>query len=162
MAHIHTFIVHIGIYLIIYICLYDKPMHIVHNHVFKWNVINPFILHTVLKSIWIIMPWNNLEDLQGENRHFCFFLGWMFFSLFYLFICLFIYLYFTSPWLFVNLIFNFYKILKDYFPFIVITKYWLHSQCCTIHPWACLTPNSLYLPLSHPYIASPSLPTGNH
>ena len=46
---------------------------------------------------------------------------------------------------------------KGYFPFIVITKHWLYSPCCTIHAWACLTPSSLYVPLSHPCIAPPHL-----
>ena len=25
---------------------------------------------------------------------------------------------------------------KDYSPFIVIIKYWLYSQCCTIYPYS--------------------------
>ena len=25
--------------------------------------------------------------------------------------------------------------MKGYFPFTVTTKYWLHSPCCTTHPW---------------------------
>ena len=33
------------------------------------------------------------------------------------------------------------------FPCSVITKYWLYSPCCTIHPWTHLTCNSLYFPL---------------
>ena len=49
---------------------------------------------------------------------------------------------------------NFYTIFKGYFPFTVITKYWLYSPCCTMHPWAYLTPNSLYLSLP-PHIALP-------
>ena len=54
-------------------------------------------------------------------------------------------------------------IFKGYFPFIVITKYWLHSPCCTVHPWAYATPSSLCLPLPHPCIISPpsSLVTTN-
>ena len=36
----------------------------------------------------------------------------------------------------------------------VITKYWLYSLCCTVHLWACLTSNGLYLPLTDPYILS--------
>ena len=24
--------------------------------------------------------------------------------------------------------------LESYFPFIAITKYWLYSPCCTVHP----------------------------
>jgi len=40
-----------------------------------------------------------------------------------------------------------YTIVKDCFPFIVITKYWLYSPCCAIHPWAHLTPETLYLQL---------------
>ena len=57
-----------------------------------------------------------------------------------------------------NLILTFYldKIFKGYFPFTVTTKYWLHSLCCTVHPWACLTTSSLYLPLSHLDVVSPS------
>ena len=47
---------------------------------------------------------------------------------------------------------NFYTIFKGYSPFIVITKYWLCSPCCTTHPWAYLTLSSLYLPLPYPYI----------
>ena len=43
--------------------------------------------------------------------------------------------------------FNFYIIFKDYFPWTVISKYWLFSPCCTVHPWACLTSNTLQLPL---------------
>ena len=39
-----------------------------------------------------------------------------------------------------------YTVFKGCFPFIVITKYWLSSSCCTTHPWACLIPSSLYLP----------------
>ena len=31
----------------------------------------------------------------------------------------------------------------------MVTKYWLHFPCCTVHPWACLSPNSLYPPLPH-------------
>lgn len=38
------------------------------------------------------------------------------------------------------------------------SKYWLYSPCCTIHPWACLKPNSSHLPLPHPSIASLPLP----
>ena len=52
-------------------------------------------------------------------------------------------------------LFFFYRIFKGYFLFTVITKYWFYSPCCTIHPWAYLTPNSLCLPLSHPSIAPP-------
>ena len=44
-------------------------------------------------------------------------------------------------------IFYFYTTFKGYFLFTVITKYWLHSPCCTIHLWAYLTSNTLYLPL---------------
>ena len=47
---------------------------------------------------------------------------------------------------------------KGYFPFTVIKKYWLYSPCCIIHPWTYLTPNSLYLPLSHPYTVPPPPP----
>ena len=32
------------------------------------------------------------------------------------------------------LYFYFYIIFKGYFPFTVITKYWLYSVCYTIHP----------------------------
>ena len=38
----------------------------------------------------------------------------------------------TSAFLF--LILKKYMIFKGYFPFIVITKYWLYLLCCTIHP----------------------------
>ena len=38
------------------------------------------------------------------------------------------------------LYFYFYIIFKSYFPFTVITKYWLYSVCYTIHPWASLHP----------------------
>ena len=55
-------------------------------------------------------------------------------------------------------------ILKGCFPWTVITKYWLYSLCCTIHPWAYLTPNSLYLPLlpPAPLLPPPTPATGNH
>ena len=39
---------------------------------------------------------------------------------------------------------------------LVITKYWLYTPHCTTHPWAYLTPNSLYHPFSHPYIVLPN------
>ena len=66
----------------------------------------------------------------------------------YLFICLFVYIFtpvqshfFISKSLTLilfkiifNLILKFYTIFKGYFPFIVTTKYWLYSLCCTIHP----------------------------
>ena len=29
-----------------------------------------------------------------------------------------------------------FTIFKDYIPFIVIIKYWLHSPCCTIYPYS--------------------------
>jgi len=45
----------------------------------------------------------------------------------------------------------FYKKFKGYFQFIIIIKYWLHSLCCTIHPWAYLTLKSFCLPLPLPY-----------
>ena len=32
------------------------------------------------------------------------------------------------------IIFHFYTISKGYFPFTLITKYWLYFSCCTIHP----------------------------
>ena len=57
-----------------------------------------------------------------------------------------------------SLLYNF----KGYFPFTVITKYWLFSPCCTIHPLAYLTPSSLCLPLPNPWVAPPLIPTGNH
>ena len=47
----------------------------------------------------------------------------------------------------------FYIIVKCYFPFTVITKYWPYFLCCTIHPSAYLIPKSLYLSVFHPYIA---------
>ena len=53
---------------------------------------------------------------------------------------------------------SFYKIFKYYTPLTVITKYQLFSPCCIVHPWACLNPNSLCLPLPYPYTAgSPTL-----
>ena len=63
----------------------------------------------------------------------------------------------------INYLINFYFLysFKGYFPFTVITKYWLYSLCCIIHPWAYLTPNSLYLPLPNPHGAPFPLPTGN-
>ena len=42
---------------------------------------------------------------------------------------------------------SYYTIVKFCFPFILITEYWLYSPCCTIHPWAHLTPETLYLQL---------------
>ena len=45
-----------------------------------------------------------------------------------------------------------YTIFKVYFPFTVIIKYWLYPLCCTIYPWAYLTPNNLYLLLPHSYV----------
>ena len=45
---------------------------------------------------------------------------------------------------------------KIYFPFIIITKYWLYSTCCTVYHWVYLIPNSLYLTLPHSYTAPPS------
>lgn len=35
-------------------------------------------------------------------------------------------------------------ILKSYFLFVIITKYWQYSPCCTIHPWTYLTHSSLW------------------
>ena len=53
-----------------------------------------------------------------------------------------------TPHIFFNLIFfTFYIIFKGYLPFTIITKYWLHSPCCTIHPCAYLIPRILYHPL---------------
>ena len=52
-------------------------------------------------------------------------------------------------------------IIKVYTLVTVITKYWLYSLCCTIHPSAYLTSNNLYLPHSHPHNAPPP-PTGSH
>lgn len=53
---------------------------------------------------------------------------------------------------------------KSYSLFTVITKYRLYSLCCTTHLWACLIPNSLYLPLPTTILFLPSLPliTGSH
>ena len=42
-----------------------------------------------------------------------------------------------------------YAMFKHYFQFTVITKYWLYSLCCTMHPWTYLTPKRLYLPPLH-------------
>ena len=47
----------------------------------------------------------------------------------------------------------FYSIFKGYFPFSVITKYWLYSPCFILHTWASLIPSILCLPLPHPYFA---------
>ena len=44
---------------------------------------------------------------------------------------------------------------KGYFPFIVITRYWLCFLCCAIYPWAYLTSSNLYLPLCHLCFAPP-------
>jgi len=53
-------------------------------------------------------------------------------------------------------------VLKVTFHLQLLQNYWLYSPCCTIHPWANLiTPNSLYLPLTHPHIA-PHSSTSNH
>ena len=50
-------------------------------------------------------------------------------------------------------------VLKVTFLLQLLQNYWLYSPYCTIHPWANLiTPNSLYLPLTHPHIA-PHSPT---
>ena len=54
---------------------------------------------------------------------------------------------------------NFYTIFKGYFPFTVITNYWLYSPCCTVHPWAYLIPSSLYLPSPVFLFAQGNLPT---
>ena len=40
----------------------------------------------------------------------------------------------------VGFFFFFITVFKGYFPFTVITKYWLYSPCCTVHRWACLIP----------------------
>ena len=51
-------------------------------------------------------------------------------------------------WVF-NIFFLNYSIFKGYFPFAVMTKYWLYSLCCTINrSWAYLIPNSLFLSTS--------------
>ena len=59
-----------------------------------------------------------------------------------------------------------YSILKGYFPFIVIMKYWLYSPWRTVHLWVYLISSSLYLPLlllhpsfvpSHPPLLAMSL-----
>ena len=44
-----------------------------------------------------------------------------------------------------------YAILKNYFPFTVITKCWLYSLCCTVHSWVHLTPFLSYLYYSFPH-----------
>ena len=49
----------------------------------------------------------------------------------------------------------FYKSFKYCTPLTVITKYQLSSPCWTVHPWACLNPSSLCLPLPCPYTAVP-------
>lgn len=72
-------------------------------------------------------------------------------------VCLFLGCLFCSIILFCLLkkfFFNFKTISKGYFPFTVITKYWLYSLCCTVHLWTWLTPNGLHLPLPDPYILS--------
>ena len=51
---------------------------------------------------------------------------------------------------------------KGYFPFTVVTKHWLCSLCCTVHPRVDLTASTLCLPLPHPCMASPCSQTGNH
>ena len=54
--------------------------------------------------------------------------------------------------------FNFLHNFKGYFPFTVITKYWLYSLCCTIHSWASVIPIvciwSLLTPYWEPLICS--------
>ena len=58
---------------------------------------------------------------------------------------------------------TFNAIFKGYFPFTVITKYWLYLPYCAIHPQAWFTPHSWCLLLSHPYIALQlSSPLKNH
>ena len=54
--------------------------------------------------------------------------------------------------------FEFLKFLHNFkadFPLTVIIKYWLHFPCCTVPPWAYLTPNSLFLPPSHFFVVPP-------
>lgn len=56
-----------------------------------------------------------------------------------------------------NVLYNFFccfvQFLRSHFPLAVIPKYWLYSLCYTMYLWACLTPSTLHLPLSHWYIA---------
>ena len=47
-------------------------------------------------------------------------------------------------------------IFKGYFPFTVITKYWLYLPFWAIHPQACFTPHSWCFLLSHPILPSNS------
>ena len=54
---------------------------------------------------------------------------------------------------FKNLFFN--TIFKGYTPFIVITKYWLHSAYCTL----AFSLSYLYVPLPYPHAGSPPLIT---
>ena len=51
---------------------------------------------------------------------------------------------------------KFNAIFKGYLTRTVITKYWLCSPCCTIHPWAHPAPSNLCLLLSQPYPGPPS------
>ena len=62
---------------------------------------------------------------------------------------------------FFSLLKMFYSIFKGYFPFSVITKYWLYSPCFIPHTWACLIPNTLCLPFPHPYFV-PSFRKGKN
>ena len=56
--------------------------------------------------------------------------------------------------------FNF-CIFKGYLPLTAITKYWLYSPCCTIHPWAYLTPK--FVPPTPHMLPQPRPPnTLNH
>ena len=48
-----------------------------------------------------------------------------------------------------------YAVFKGCFPFVAMAKYCLDPPCCTVYHWACLTPSSLCLLLSDPYITSP-------
>ena len=54
------------------------------------------------------------------------------------------------------------SLFKGDFPPVTVTQWWLYTPCCTVHPWNDLLPSSLYLPLLHPCVAPPPLPTGNH
>ena len=57
----------------------------------------------------------------------------------------------SSNFFFYFSLFN--AIFKGYFPFTVITKYWLYLPFWAIHPQACFTPHGWCFLLTHPYIA---------
>ena len=58
----------------------------------------------------------------------------------------------SIPWI-ANFVFNFYTIFKDFFPFTVITKFWLYSSC-----WQYILEPILYPAVSTSHSTTPVLP----